>query len=772
MASGGYLNEDTLSPRIPPALESFAPKSLRTAGAITGNEKFKQLYNLVYNTVQVRQVQGGGQHLEIMFCSLTPQQLEPFRGCMPELGTVEANPIGFYHVLHMLSHATVQNTRPFRREVVALMANDPVNALLRANLAQPGDNAQEEDYLMNLFLRLVNTMQSAIAVLHQKARLGVEAYCWNKQLTKQLNNLEILAQDMQYTLVSRADTNNAAHKLVRCREKTLETLVEYVALENPIPPTNTVFLQQDFNLHGEFKFDGEFGLNTLVEDRTLWFNYIFVPDLDTNLIPEFITVKDTLKEIIKEIKSFVPNSMDAAADVAKNVKPVIISTCEEYEQFKDSNTKTIGIAQSLMKDVDNHRSTIQKLQSEGLIINEATVGTTQQNLATIYAYLSDFVLEENKESRLKEAKAKIELQELSKASNNVKLTITPLNGIHSWLSFYKSYQEIIKLHTSDLVKAQVVRNSLTDKTDIKFCQNLNHDEIMQFLKLKYEDPGLIPDMITQVTKLPRASSYSIAHDNICTFRQMYMHLVTFYAEHRLDAATRDKLVPILFVEKLQIDFFRSKREKEREWKAEFSPDSPSVEDDSLSIISASDEKLEELRRKHFVNEVEECLPIMRQLMKNTASTSAPDKGSNSNFHDKSRGSKTHARMGNFHDDSASDNSKSDSDEDLDHDCPICYTVHYSKEGTALKALSRCPRFKYMDIKTKNKVVKRTKYCPRCLRFKDPESHQDGDCSWASSRNLICYRHDTPSNTHHPILCTDYRSTQQRSKDEENKAEDE
>ena len=110
MATGGYLDEDNLSPRIPPALESFAPKSLRTAGAITGNEKFKQLYNLVYNTVQVRQIQGGGQHLEITFCSLTPLQLEPFRGCMPELGTVEANPIGFYHVLYMLSNATVQNT--------------------------------------------------------------------------------------------------------------------------------------------------------------------------------------------------------------------------------------------------------------------------------------------------------------------------------------------------------------------------------------------------------------------------------------------------------------------------------------------------------------------------------------------------------------------------------------------------------------------------------------------------------------------------------------
>ena len=47
-------------------------------------------------------------------------------GCMPDLGTVEANPVGFYHVLYMLSNATVQNTRPFRREVVTLMSNDPV----------------------------------------------------------------------------------------------------------------------------------------------------------------------------------------------------------------------------------------------------------------------------------------------------------------------------------------------------------------------------------------------------------------------------------------------------------------------------------------------------------------------------------------------------------------------------------------------------------------------------------------------------------------------
>ena len=60
--------EDNLSPGITPALESFVPEKLPISGGITGNDKFKQLYTLVYKTVQVRQVPGGGQHLEIIFC--------------------------------------------------------------------------------------------------------------------------------------------------------------------------------------------------------------------------------------------------------------------------------------------------------------------------------------------------------------------------------------------------------------------------------------------------------------------------------------------------------------------------------------------------------------------------------------------------------------------------------------------------------------------------------------------------------------------------------
>ena len=772
MASGNNQElEEVLSPGITPALESFTPENLPISGTLAGNDKFKQLYNLVYNTVQVRQVQGGGQHLEIMFCSLTPQQLEPFRGCMPELGTVEANPIGFYHVLHMLSHATVQNTRPFRREVVALMANDPVNALLRTNLAQPGDNAQEEDYLMNLFLRLVNTMQSTIAVLHQKARLGVTSYCWNKQLTKQLNNLETLVQDMQYTLCTRADANNAAHKLVRCRAKALESLAEYVSLENPINPNTPTFLP-DFNVIGEFKFGGENGLNTLVENRTLWNHYIFVPDLDPNLIPEIITLRDNLKEIFREIKSFVPNSFDAAADVAKNLRPVIVKTCEEYETFNASTDKTIGKASSLMKDVDGHRSTIQRLQGDGLIINEASVGTSQQNLQNMYANLSDYVRNEEQKARLAEAKAKIELQELSKASANVKLTISPLNGMMSWLSFLQSYEEIIPLYTSELMKAQVVRNSLRNEKDKRYCQDLPHEDMMTYLRMKYDDPNLIPDLIKEVIRLPRASTYSISHNNICQFQQMYMHLQRHKAEYRLDGATIDQLIPVLLPEKFQVDYFRSKRLKEREWKKEFTSDITSDGDDDISISSHNDEGLEELRRKHFITEIAECLPIMRQLMKNVSESSHNDRKSISSLQGKGRDSKTTSQMVHHEEDSDSNSNDDSSDTDSSEPyCPVCFIVHYDKKGNVLQSLSRCPKFKTLDSKTRLRVVKRSNYCKKCLRIKDAQTHQDGKCQWADERNVVCHNHDTPSVSHHPYLCLPQHKNRETQQGQERDAPD-
>ena len=129
-------------------------------------------------------------------------------------------------------------------------------------------------------------------------------------------------------------------------------------------------------------------------------------------------------------------------------------------------------------------------------------------------------------------------------------------------------------------------------------------------------------------------------------------------------------------------------------------------------------------------------------------------------------------MSSFAEETSTDSSNSDSEDDPTQDCPVCFTVHHGKNGEIIESLGRCSKFRNMDPKTKAKVIRRSKYCPRCLRFKDPESHKHGSCSWADSRLNICYKHDKPTTSHHPILCNTLNRDKRGKEDEENKAEEE
>ena len=279
----------------------------------------------------------------------------------------------------------------------------------------------------------------------------------------------------------------------------------------------------------------------------------------------------------------------------------------------------------------------------------------------------------------------------------------------------------------------------------------NHEDMMAYLEMKYDDPSLIPALVSEVINLPRATTYAISHNNICQFQQMYMHLEHHSAEYRLDGATRDKLIPVLLPEKLQVDFFRSLRTKEIEWKKEFNPDAATSDgDDNSSISGRNAERLEELRRKHFITEITESLPIMRQLMKNFREPPNNDHRNKLSLQGKGRDSKNRS-MAHIDDDTDSNSDTSDTDSS-EPSCPVCFIVHYDKKGNVLQALSRCPKFKTLDAKTRLRVVKRSNYCKLCLRIKDTQNHEDGKCQWAEEKHVVCNNHDTPSVSHHPYLC--------------------
>ena len=748
---------EDLNEGVSDELEAFVPEALPTSGVISTAQKYHTLYLKVYETLQVQQI-GGTQHLQTTFCTLNDADLESFRGIIPEFAGIQANAVSLFHILYCLKHATVTSTRDQKVQLVTAMSKDRVNGMLRAGFAEQGDNRQDADYLIILFKRLVNCILSSITMLHEKSRLGILSYCWFKKLQRLLRKLQTKCQEMQFNLVTRNQANATAHDLVRCRAKTLETLNNYAKLTEPTQQANCRMFLEPFNVVNAFAFAGATGLNTIVENRSLWSTFILVNDFEATEVQDLEDLRNTLNDLFKDIKSYVPSDMDKANDVAINLRPAILATCEDYDKFITSDVKTLGMATSLMQDIEGHRSSVQQLQSNGLIINEASVGSTSKNLQTMYAFLSDFVHEEQKKARLAETKAKIELQELSKASANVKLSLRPLTGIHAWLSFFQSYQEIIPLHKSELVKAEVVREALRDRRDKKYCLDLNHEDIMSYLKSKYDDSSNIPQLILEITGLPRPTNYQQSHDNVLAFKEMCMHLKHHKAEYRLDSATRDKLLPVLLPENLQLDFLKSRRQKETQWKQDLNLDDPTDADDIFSTISTcNDERLEERRRDHFIFEMSECLPILRHLMKNmtvSSSSSTKGRGDKGSYKGSGKDSKTHARMMNLDEDSSS-SSNSDDDNDDSSDCPICYVQHLDKKGRVLMALSRCPKFWRMDTNMKHKVIKRSKHCMLCLRYKDPGTHSDGNCQWAQDRpDLICYMHEEPEDDHHPLLCRD------------------
>ena len=165
----------------------------------------------------------------------------------------------------------------------------------------------------------------------------------------------------------------------------------------------------DFREVNQFEFGGANGLSTAVQNRTLWSTFIYQANFEATEVNELETLRVTLNDLVKEIKSFVPSDIDRAADCAKNLRPAVLATCDDYELFLDSQSKTLGTASSIMKDIENHRTTIQQLQSNGLIINVDSVGATSQQLQRMYAYLTDFVSSEQHKLRLEETKTKLEL---------------------------------------------------------------------------------------------------------------------------------------------------------------------------------------------------------------------------------------------------------------------------------------------------------------------------------------------------------------------------
>ena len=84
--------------------------------------------------------------------------------------------------------------------------------------------------------------------------------------------------------------------------------------------------------------------------------------------------------------------------------------------------------------------------------------------------LENFITDKESENRRAENQARVEASELSKSAPTLKLP--ELHNFDSWLSWKSSHDAILPLHKSELIKKQILRNSLRNQDDLMRTKDL------------------------------------------------------------------------------------------------------------------------------------------------------------------------------------------------------------------------------------------------------------------------------------------------------------
>ena len=726
---------------VSPELETVAPSELTQPSAPLGNfDQFRALWTAFYSTLIVKPhpTQVGVNIVATSFGSLTADQLQPIKSSTPALENVTKSPLGLYQTLRLLKQFEFLRTRTNVTALTEAMSDDTINTALGVSLAQPGDDNTQTGFFVHMYLRLITHILNSISHVHSKARAGLETYLWFQRARSELADLKVKTQDMLLALKTRSEANLAAQAVGSARQNCVMSLREFTSGVNQVHSNNALLYLNSLQVHQTFSFTrGAHCLETLVRDKSIWAHYFDIGHLDISTIEDLAQIGSDLDPLLDKIRSYQPSRLDDARDQAKNTRPNVIKLLDQIDLFFQSETKSRGTAKSIILQLDGLRTQLQKLQCDGLTLNVESIGSDQLTLESHYAKLTDYLSNFDQKQRLEETQRKLELQELSKASSNVQLKLRPLTGVSTWLQFNASMEEILQVHQSALVKAQMVRNALKVPEDQISCRDLSYDEIVSWLQNKYSDSSLLPKLCDELLLLPQShDNFKTSYENLNIFFTTVHHLKKFEALERLEKSYRDKLVPILLAEIHQAAFLAKRLEKELEWKQELLPQDNLLPDDDQSIASEShDPALEGRRLQFFISQMKFFLPQAHQLSKTQkirkSQLSLPTP----------RGVRN--RTSYHHGDQVT------------HTCPVCLTPHIDAKGQTLMSLSRCQKFKTsLDVHARLNVVKRHNYCKRCLRprLENDGIHDGVNCRIAQDKDMACKNHDPPNPSHHYLLC--------------------
>ena len=740
-------NSDSVNPEIPIHLKEYAPKHLPVIKQVENFDEYKNIFKSFYQTLEVAELDNH-RFVRTRFLQMTALELDTLKRSSPGLSRLQATPLWLLKVISVIrlgppvargraaAHAA-------ERDLALLMDNNGINEILRtgnvANVNDPEPEPNQDqlnDLTLKVFIEWLAAAVGSLTHLHEKARLGVELHVMKNHAFDKLEELKSHVTNMLVNLSSRDEANSAGFDVALARKKAMELATKYVQLKNDKFKNDARVIFLNFNEVNEFAFGGINGLDSWVQHLSLYANYCTVDPFNVHNVEEFKSLNEKLEPLLKEVRSFQPSQLELNNQKASNLKPSALKLKSDAEAFSSAENKTLGNAKSLLRQIDSMRSCLDQLQISGIPINNETTGIDKTTLEDYYIECTNFISSLENDLKMKEFKQRLEHQEMTRSASSAPyMKIKPLHGFSSWLGFIKSHDSVIDYYKNEIVKAAVVRESLRLKEDKLQCEDLNYDQIMDFLKKKYEDESLIGNLIDKVLTLPRATNERTSYENLVYFFSVIGKLKQHNAMTKLDRSSREKMLPILLMPDNLKNYYMEEELNQSEWKTK--QDNPF--DEVLSIASESlTEEEDEKHRNWFIKKMNLYLLVVRKIV-NKVPENIASKNSNSGTNSKNK--KLYSR-----------NYGTANHLSNDDGCPLCHETHKLHNGNVALSLSKCHRFKNMTPRMRNSTVDKLDYCKRCLQQKDPETHSDNHCQVGEDRGLACKNHSPPSISHHVMLC--------------------
>ena len=742
---------DNCITNIPATHEKLVPQALVSDATCKNAQEFVNLCTLVYKLLNVKvvQLEEATQFLNVKFLQgLSAGRLNALRASTEVLAGLEVNFVGIYKLLKTIQNTStlpMGSTRGTIISIVTALDDQQINQVLEKACQQEGDIKDDPEYKYKLFGRYIILNLKSLEFLHKKARMAIEFYYEVEHLQRDIEKLKSDYQLMLTSLESRATVNLLGHHVMMSKKLAMEKLSTYAKYwEEGSAGLVFCFLPDVLHVYPDFTFEQAANESWILKDMC-YTHVLHIPEIHPESLPLFKKVTADLEPIIAGIRSFQPSPLELATEKARYMKGTICRIKNAADEFlSQEGEKTIGKAKSLLEQIQSVRGVIDSLQMSGLEINDATIGIKPDDLENYYVKVSDALAQREYESKVSEAKATAASRELAKGAPQLELP--PLTGFSSWLNFRKAINDIMPLHSNSLIKRQILLQSLKNREDLSRCQSMSYEDGFKYLVQRYDSAALIPGLIDELLALKSATSDRAAYENLTQLISTTTMIQSYEQLDKLDSNARSKLVFILLHRELQLAFLKDQFIFEEGIKKEFCPDTVGM--DAISEISClQTQEVEAKRRTWWLEQMTRCLSITRELIKTqNCLDQEPRSHSSQSFSAELEESSL---------------------------CPICNITHKDRNGQILYSLSRCQKFRRMDLIQRLSVVDSNDFCHRCLRPKANGNHNGNICKMAKDRKYKCTFCHLPN--HHPLLhpeSTDEASSNKISAEDESNALDE